>query len=472
MLQTLGPAQPEAKRRESWIGLFFLQLLLIIVPVPFGSSGVFAMPISILLLSLWCIAVFLTNWRFGFLSFASLLVATGLSLYLVLQCLPAFGWLRSNPIWDETSALLGSALPHSVSITPALSLGTLPIVILPVLVFSATMQILREDRQSVALMRFMAWTGTATALFGILQLAISPNSLLLLFDKRHDTDSLTSVFVNRNTAAAFLGCTLILLIGLLASALDGRRPLKTFVSIALEDTKTRTDWLLLSYIAATFVVVVALFLTKSRAGIASTGAAFVLMTLPMTGYRQSQIRRRGRDRALRIGQTLGLASIVAFLFLLLMGSGTLRRVQVRGLDDARFCFYGDIWRAGQEAWPLGTGAGTFQIAFGPFRDPACGIFGMLDRAHNVYLEGLMTIGIAFVVAALVVYGSLLATMIRGVIERQRLRYVPASGLAILLLISLHDLLDFSIQIPAVGIWVAVMMAIACATAFRVKSKQI
>lgn len=468
-IERLGQASDRTGSKRPWIGLLTLRALLVVALVPLGSTGRYAMPVTTLLLSLWCAGVFLSNWRLRFLSGLSLAMAGALAVYIVLQFVPDLGWMRPHPLWAEASALLGTSLPQSVSVAPAISLATLPIILLPFLVFSATVQLLRDDEQAVALISFMAIAGTITALFGILQLALAPEALLFLFEKRHYTDSLTAVFVNRNSAATFLGCTLMLLAGLIASLLAGRPPFKTFAAVALDEAKTRSDWLLLSYAAAVFVVVVALFLTKSRAGVASTGAGLVLMTLLMTAARRPGEPSGFRGRLSRIGQSLGITSIFVLMAIVLFGTETVRRAQIRGFDDARFCFYGDIWRAGLDAWPFGTGAGTFQLAFAPYRNPECGIYGILDRAHNFYLEGFMTLGIAFVLVGAVAYSTLIYTMAHGVIERRRLRFVPASGLSVLLLVSVHDLIDFSIQIPAIAIWVSVMLATACASASRKKS---
>jgi hypothetical protein len=56
------------------------------------------------------------------------------------------------------------------------------------------------------------------------------------------------------------------------------------------------------------------------------------------------------------------------------------------------------------------------------------------------------------------YLVLIVTFIHGVKVRHRFRFVPVIGLAALILASLHSLVDFSLQIPGVGVYFAAIMA--------------
>ena len=105
--------------------------------------------------------------------------------------------------------------------------------------------------------------------------------------------------------------------------------------------------------------------------------------------------------------------------------------------------------------PFGTGFGTFQDVFPGYRDHVCaGINGIWDAAHNSFIEGGMGLGLLFLVLAPVAIALLVRAFLIGLRERQRYRFVPALGLASLLLICLHSLVDFSLQIPAVAFYAA------------------
>jgi hypothetical protein len=46
----------------------------------------------------------------------------------------------------------------------------------------------------------------------------------------------------------------------------------------------------------------------------------------------------------------------------------------------------------------------------------------------------------------------------GIIVRHQFRFIPVMGLAALILASLHSVVDFSLQIPGVGVYFAAIMA--------------
>jgi hypothetical protein len=55
---------------------------------------------------------------------------------------------------------------------------------------------------------------------------------------------------------------------------------------------------------------------------------------------------------------------------------------------------------------------------------------------------------------------LIGAFIRGIRTRQRFRFMPIMGLSALILVSLHSLVDFSLQIPGVGVYFAAVLAAA------------
>ena len=85
-----------------------------------------------------------------------------------------------------------------------------------------------------------------------------------------------------------------------------------------------------------------------------------------------------------------------------------------------------------------------------------------DRAHNTWLENLFELGIPAALALFLSIGGLALTCLRGVRERHRDWAIPATGVAATVLVGVHALLDFSLQIPAVGILYACIMGVACA----------
>jgi hypothetical protein len=79
-------------------------------------------------------------------------------------------------------------------------------------------------------------------------------------------------------------------------------------------------------------------------------------------------------------------------------------------------------------------------------------------AHNVYLEGLTAFGLAFVPLLFVFFAALIIIFRKGVRTRLRYRFAGQLGLAALLLVTLHSLVDFSVQIPGFAISFAIVLA--------------
>jgi len=87
-------------------------------------------------------------------------------------------------------------------------------------------------------------------------------------------------------------------------------------------------------------------------------------------------------------------------------------------------------------------------------------------AHNVFLEGWLGLGAVLLVCTAAAYYLLLTTYVRGWRDRQAFRFVPLSCLGLLIFVTLHFLVDFSVQIPPVTLAAATMGARANASLER------
>ncbi|GIW56085.1 MAG: hypothetical protein KatS3mg082_2489 [Nitrospiraceae bacterium] len=123
--------------------------------------------------------------------------------------------------------------------------------------------------------------------------------------------------------------------------------------------------------------------------------------------------------------------------------------------------------AGERPW-LGHGYGSFEQAFLMHRDERFPL--VFDKAHNTYLEHLVELGLPATIVLwlgpLVLWGHLVA----GVFRRRRNQIFPLVGAAASLLVGLHALVDFSLQIPAVAVTFAVIFGAASAQAVPTSSR--
>ena len=448
---------------SSILDKFGFAVLLITVaaaPIPFGSNSPSLAGCLGLLLALCLLAsaiVPTANQAVARLYGAALLVAIIVVLCAVVQTTPWGHAALVNPIWHQTGRFIGD--PQGViSASRYQPLHSVGYVLLAIAAFICALVHVRGEARYMAFLHVMLITGSAITLLCLVQYLRAPN-LLLWAEKKHYAGSFTGTFINPNTAATYFGVMLLLSIAV------GLRQLDDVQLSGL--LLPRSRWRLherrrlrafLVYAAAAFIFSLALLLTKSRAGIASSLFGVALFTAIAVFL---QLRRRASAlmaAALTILYLLGGTALF-----IVYGGLVVRRLEIEGFtDEARFCVYESTWRAIQANFWHGTGLGTFQDVLPGYRLPACKLYGYWDAAHNSLLEGWLGLGAAFLLSATLAYYKLLQTFMHGLRERRRLRFVPLSCLCVLVVVTLHSLVDFSLQIPGASVMVAATLGAGCA----------
>ncbi|MBB3938020.1 O-antigen ligase family protein [Aureimonas phyllosphaerae] len=395
-----------------------------------------------------------------------ILVAGGLALYLVFQSWSFLGNPFANPLWSRVDRLLGADVA-AISVAPATTRGALFTLVAPFLVFSAGLALFQRDEGGVVLLRWLTAMGVAFAVFGLLQVAFFPRSLLFS-EKTAYLDSLTASFVNRNTAGTFLGVASFAVLTLaLRPVRQGEVRYSFFGLLTDPDApapQRRSAFLMLSCL---FAILFALFLTRSRGALLATAIAYVaiipFLILDSGGSRPPAVKG-ARSRLAALGRPAAVAVGVAILTLGvvgLFGGLTIHRMETRGVDAARLCVYWSMLDAIGQNWRFGTGFGTFESVFPIYRSAGCGAPGdVFLRAHNIYLEALLGLGIGFV--PLLIGGALhiVGNFVAGLRRRRSMRVVPIIALGAVALVALHSLVDFSLQIPGMAAFFAAYLAAA------------
>jgi O-antigen ligase len=236
---------------------------------------------------------------------------------------------------------------------------------------------------------------------------------------------------------------------------SGRRPQHQSRWSAHERRQVRS---LAIYAILAFVFVLALLLTRSRGGILSS----LIGVAVFSGVFLFSTLRRGKSVLMSAALT-ATALLAGAVWFVVHSGGLSRRLEIEGLtDEARLCVYGATWRAINDNFWGGTGLGTFQDILTSYRLPGCKLYGYWDMAHNVFLEGWLGLGVVFLGCVAVTYYRLLWVYTHGMRERHRFRFVPLLSLCLLVVVTLHSLVDFSLQIPGVAIPVAAMLGAGCA----------
>lgn len=99
---------------------------------------------------------------------------------------------------------------------------------------------------------------------------------------------------------------------------------------------------------------------------------------------------------------------------------------------------------------LGVGLGNFPALFPGYRGTLIGSEGVIDKAHNSYIEIFAEMGLIGLSMLLFFATLLLWRLLRTYMGAKEPHYASAGGIAIFSYIALHSLIDFPMQIPAIA----------------------
>ncbi|MBB3659258.1 hypothetical protein FHX15_004522 [Rhizobium sp. BK650] len=424
-------------------GLYSLLVLASVIPFGLVDATPFA-AVAICMFTLSLIALFLfgepRRGRWVFVWALLLFIVT--SAWIVIQTMSIPWSFLVNPVWKDANDLTGAS-KGTISVAPADTLASLLYVALPVMTFLTGLIVADTDKRARRILVVLAIGAGLISLFGLGQYLLFPK-MLLTETKRYYLDSLTAVFVNRNTAATFLG------LGFLLAATFASENGRSYFGFSSAPSANFNEglcfWL---YLGLGLTCLTALMLTQSRAGLgaAALGAIVYLPCLvgQWSGRRYKQSPAGGSTRR-RWRLTVG-AILIILGFVVLFGGRAILRADQRGAEDGRLCIWSDTINALSNSWIQGTGFGTFRTVYPIYRSPECGIGGIVDRAHNSYLEGFLTLGIMFPIVTVAIFAVLMRAFWKGYQERHRLRHYAILGCSATLLAAVHAMVDFSIQIP-------------------------
>ncbi|MFZ4125922.1 MAG: O-antigen ligase family protein [Rickettsiales bacterium] len=255
-------------------------------------------------------------------------------------------------------------------------------------------------------------------------------------------------FVNPNNAATYMG--VMLLIALAHVFRFIKIPPKAFYKIFLEFIDTLSMPIILKGCFLLFALLLAmagLFMTGSRGGIIVTflSSALLCVTILFKMNLQSEIRKG-------IMITAGIVmALISFWIFLNFGQVALNKLTMQGADaNSRFDIYAATLPMIAHHPILGSGIGSFSGAFQAYRPHTISSDGIIDKAHNSYLEFAAEMGVPALALLLVVIGIIAYALYRGIREHKEYYVLPTLGLSVLTLGALHSLVDFPLQIPAIA----------------------
>jgi hypothetical protein len=300
----------------------------------------------------------------------------------------------------------------------------------------------------------VALIGVAYAVYGLV-VYLGGSETILWFDKWAYIGDLCSTFVNRNAYGAYAGIGIVCCVALFVNGMRhvwrGARGARDHAEAVLVRS--------LPYLAAAALMGTALMMTHSRAAYVCTGLAVVVLMAALATAKVVPPRH-----AILLGlAVLGLGVVIT----LSSGEGTFQRFAWGGISDserdqmARLT----LTAIGDAPWG-GFGLGAFTPAFWLFRDASLAQAVVVDKAHQVYLETAMELGVPAALLLLLPVVMVMATMVRGLRRRRRDHVYPAVGLAAAALLGIHGLVDFSVQMPAVAVTFSFLLGLGYAQSFN------
>lgn len=375
-------------------------------------------------------------------------------LWIAVQATPWTPPAWHNPVWQETATLLGIELPGAIAINPHAAGTALMRLLTYAGIFWLALQYGRSSNRAKQIFYVVAFSGLVYALYGLL-IEFTGSQTILWYEKLNYKDNLTSTFRYKNAYATYAGIGLVATVALLVPAL-GRddyslmgpnERLRSLLTLIFEKI-----WPL---VVAFVVIVSALLLSDSRGGFLSTLIALLVFAI---------LLRLSRRKSLPYGRTyFAIISAAGIFFVSLSGGAIFDRFAATDQHDIRTRIYNNTADATADRPLSGWGTNNFENVFARYQDWTFSTRTI--RAHNEYLDNALGMGIPATGLLFVSLLSIGVLCFRGVRHRQRDNFYPAAGVALIVLVGVHSLSDFTMQVPAVAATFALLAGVCCAQAW-------
>ena len=366
----------------------------------------------------------------------------------------------AHPIWPLAGKALGGDAGAFISVDPYATRQAIFACGLSIASFLIAFELGRDrDRAGTILGGIViiaaAYAAVAIAAF---HLKIDFQSWLMP-DPRLPAGRVAGPFINPNHLATFLSVAALAGLGFFVErvrqSIAWDRGARVVFRTGLQALTGNLLWF-----AATAVILSALLLTQSRGGVVAflIGALALIIALSV-GRRWNAVEESGQRAGTALLITvLGVAAALA-------ADPLLGRVAEQGINDsARASLAQSSIEAIQAAPLAGNGFGAFQRYYPLFADGT--VPGDVDEAHNDVLETLADLGLpaglAFMAAPIILAGMCFI----GCLNRRRDRIFPAVGFATSVVVGVHALVEFSLQVPAVAVTYAALLGLGVAQSWR------
>jgi O-antigen ligase len=452
-------------------GLFLM--LITLAAVPFGANrmwawGLLAVLVGVALLALaTASAIQPANLHLPWARYRRLALAfLAVLAWMLVQASTLTPAFLHHPIWAEAAAALGRPLTGSIAVDRAAAYGEAAKFAAYGGVFWLALQFGGRDRRARIILWVLLCAIFVNAAYGLV-IHFSDAGTILWFKRWAYASTVSGTFVNRNHFATYAGIGIVVAFAFLIEEL---RRLSAGISLRTVEGLVRVseaiDFRLYVIMGILGVLGLSLILTGSRAALVVTaiGLATFLAVAALSP-------RVSGARVVRFGLVLAAGALVAVAF---TGELVVERLEgaSRNLGDRMQVFQTTAGAIADRPL-LGTGGGSFESIFQIHRPESLGAGTLTyDHAHNTYLEFALEHGMPALIVVLFMMVLALATFARGAARRRRNDLLPAAGAGATMLVALHALVDFSLEIPAVAVAYLAVAGTAYAQSFSSRERNV
>lgn len=424
----------DVRKANDWLANFLFALIAV-SPIPLGSNRPAFWAISAVFVAFASLLYFVrlqrlnAPLRFSTSRFRFIGSLFGIFLAaLIIQILPIGTFeFRSFQGFIFTSPTLSIAPGETtLMILRQMSYG---------LFFFLVLQVSVNQHRAQKLLFVIFSIATAHALIGLASLSQFGDTTLFL-EKTAYLGSATGTFINRNSYATFLAMGVICGTSLLlATELESGRKTTRSLPSSVAFTK-------LSYLVALAILIAAILTTQSRMGTFSMACGMAVVgVITAVATKQKLLRVVGAALSASLAVLAGLGS--------LFGSGLLERLgSVDSSLDVRSQLYQQVAEMSFTRPFLGFGGGSFNLAYPLFhRDPVSPDL-IWDKAHSSYLALWSELGFIFGSIPIVIFVAIGVVLLRTILSKRENTTTSIAAFGALVVVALHSLLDFSLEIQA------------------------
>ena len=420
----------------------FLQVLIVISPLPLGCVGGIWLPLCFFIFALFaCLALLGPQAPYKFLYQRPVrFLAIVFFVLLVIQLVPLplflLKWLSPGvaPVLQNLSGSLPAF--HSLSLIPAESLLALARFLVYALFFIALLRLDWDKNDIFILFGTAIVSGVAQTIFGLLKLGQGNTKFFLFFmaDERV-SPFLRGTIYNPDHFAFYLELLFPLALGLLFARLHIFDPGQSLREKILHIADDRP--LILLFLAP-IILAAGIYLTGCRSGI-------VVLVLSALFFAQMSVYLRVNFSARK---HLRLVFILATLLAVFVGlQSTLDKFLTGNyIAGGRVDYWANALAMFRDFPLFGTGLGTFKYVYFLYGRES----GWVNHAHNDYVESLSDMGALAFIAFFVLLAFLVFSLLRMWIARRHpeIKPVVLGVLTALFAAFFHSFFDFSLRIPA------------------------